>query len=76
MCILTHSLTSTVNIKLQHLFAEASEVTRLFAIEEGIGFGRVNVSLLFKPVKVELPPNLLGWETGTVEWVPIPRKKN
>ncbi|KAL7409629.1 hypothetical protein BDY24DRAFT_402483 [Mrakia frigida] len=56
-----------VNIPLAHLFREASEVTRMFAIEEGIGFGRVNVSLLFKPVKTELPPNLLGWETGTVE---------
>jgi hypothetical protein len=69
-------------------------------MEEGIGFGRINISLLFKvcfsvpdsspppgilkidvlffsfllppskslqPFMTDLPPNLLGWETGTVE---------
>lgn len=31
-----------------------------------IGFGRVNVSILFKSVQVDLPKELLGWDTGTV----------
>ena len=31
------------------------------------GFGRVNVSFLFKAVDAQLPKNMLGWETGTVE---------
>lgn len=39
----------------------------MFSIEEGQGFGRVNLSLLFRPLKLDLPPNMLGWETGTVE---------
>ena len=47
-----------VNVPLVSLFKEASEVTRMFAIEEGIGFGRVNVSFLFKPFKTELPKNV------------------
>ena len=45
-----------VNLPLKKLFAEASEVTRMFSLEEGQGFGRVNISLLFRPLKVDLPP--------------------
>lgn len=32
-----------------------------------MGHGRVRVSLLFRPVEAKLPPNLLGFDTGTVE---------
>lgn len=31
------------------------------------GFGRANCSLLFRNVQAKLPPQLLGWETGTAE---------
>jgi hypothetical protein len=88
-------------------FAESSEVTRQWPLEEGVGFGRVSISLLYRvrplvpprelpstahldrssnpftllplsvlillsssaisqSIEVDLPPNLLGWETGTV----------
>ncbi|KIY63684.1 hypothetical protein CYLTODRAFT_493697 [Cylindrobasidium torrendii FP15055 ss-10] len=56
-----------VNLKLKDLFAGSSEVTRLFSLTEGIGFGRMNVSLLFRGVNCKLPPAALGWDTGTVE---------
>ncbi|PBK93314.1 hypothetical protein ARMGADRAFT_1013004 [Armillaria gallica] len=56
-----------VNLKLKDLFSTGSEVTRLFSITEGIGFGRMNVSLLFRAVKCQLPRQMLGWDTGTVE---------
>ncbi|KAG8695995.1 hypothetical protein FRC08_007433 [Ceratobasidium sp. 394] len=56
-----------VNLDLKNLFKEASEVTQLFALQEGIGFGRMNVSILFKAVDAKLPRNMLGWDTGTVE---------
>ncbi|KAJ1299755.1 hypothetical protein OPQ81_000666 [Rhizoctonia solani] len=39
----------------------------MYALQEGIGFGRMNVSILFKGVDAKLPPNMLGWDTGTVE---------
>jgi len=32
-----------------------------------VGFGRVNISLLFKGVSLELPSSMRGWDTGTVE---------
>ncbi|KAF8513153.1 hypothetical protein BU17DRAFT_77267 [Hysterangium stoloniferum] len=56
-----------VNLNLKDLFRSGSEVSRLFAITEGIGFGRMNVSVLFRSVNVKLPRSLLGWDTCTVE---------
>ncbi|KAK4703048.1 hypothetical protein P7C70_g3172, partial [Phenoliferia sp. Uapishka_3] len=55
-----------VNLDLVALFSNASEVTRLFAIQDGVGFGRISLSVLFKGIQVDLPPNLCGWDTGTV----------
>lgn len=72
-----------VNFSLKDVFAESSEATGLYSLQEGIGFGlvsistlfvqfshlfrRINVSLLFKAVDAQLPKNLRGWDTGTVE---------
>ncbi|GAA5828103.1 hypothetical protein JCM11251_002590 [Rhodosporidiobolus azoricus] len=55
-----------VNLPLNDLFAHASEVSRLFAIRDGVGYGKVSVSVLFKGVNLSLPRELAGWETGTV----------
>ncbi|GJJ06394.1 hypothetical protein Clacol_000585 [Clathrus columnatus] len=61
-----------VNLDLKDLFRDASEITRLYSITEGIGFGsnggrRMSVSLLFRSVELELPRHALGWETATIE---------
>jgi len=56
-----------VNMPLKDLFAGSSEVTRLYSLQDGIGFGKANISVLFKAVEADLPPNLRGWDTGTVE---------
>ncbi|KAG8820265.1 hypothetical protein FRC19_009016 [Serendipita sp. 401] len=56
-----------VHLPLQEILTESSEVTRLFSIQEGVGFGRANISVLFKAVDAKLPRNMLGWDTGTVE---------
>ncbi|KAL5476528.1 hypothetical protein ACEPAI_3385 [Sanghuangporus weigelae] len=55
-----------VFLKLSYLFVNASEVTRFFPIETGLGHGSVRVSVLFRPVQVKLPPNLLGFDAGTL----------
>ena len=54
-------------VKLSELFKNASEVTRLFSLQEGVGYGRANISFMFRQVKTPLPPSMLGWETGTLE---------
>lgn len=61
------ALLGVVNLDLGELFKTQSQVTRLFSLQEGVGFGRVNISLLFKGVNLDLPRSLRGWETGTVE---------
>lgn len=45
----------------------ASEVTRCYSLEKGLGTGRIRISLLFRPVEAKLPTNLLGFDTGTLE---------
>ncbi|KAG8993711.1 hypothetical protein FRB94_010453 [Tulasnella sp. JGI-2019a] len=56
-----------VDLPLMQVLEEGSEVTRMYSMQEGIGFGRVNVSVLFKSCKFKLPPPALGWDTSTVE---------
>ncbi|KAH9941531.1 hypothetical protein B0H21DRAFT_752338 [Amylocystis lapponica] len=56
-----------VFLKLSELFVNASQVTRFYSLQEGIGHGRIRISLLFRPVEAKLPPNLLGFDTGTIE---------
>ncbi|KAK7679647.1 hypothetical protein QCA50_017359 [Cerrena zonata] len=56
-----------VTVKLSELFKNSSQVTRLFSLQEGVGYGRANISFLFRQVKTDLPPTLLGWDTGTAE---------
>jgi len=56
-----------VTVKLGELFKNSSEVTRLFSLQEGVGYGRANISFMFRQVKTDLPRPMLGWETGTLE---------
>lgn len=56
-----------VDLPLAEILTESSEVSGLFSLQEGVGFGRANISVLFKAVDAQLPPNMLGWDTGTVE---------
>ncbi|RPD52908.1 hypothetical protein L226DRAFT_617720 [Lentinus tigrinus ALCF2SS1-7] len=57
----------TVYLKLSEVFVNASEVTRCYSLEKGLGTGRIRISLLFRPVDAKLPPNLLGFDTGALE---------
>ncbi|PCH37535.1 hypothetical protein WOLCODRAFT_128544, partial [Wolfiporia cocos MD-104 SS10] len=56
-----------VFMKLSDVFVNASEVTQFYSLEKGVGHGRIRISLLFRPVEAKLPPNLLGFDTGTIE---------
>ncbi|GAA6011835.1 hypothetical protein JCM11491_000766 [Sporobolomyces phaffii] len=55
-----------VDLPLKEIFSHSSEVSRLFRLEGGVGFGKINISVLFKGVKMSLPKELSGWDTGTV----------
>ncbi|OCH92775.1 hypothetical protein OBBRIDRAFT_864983 [Obba rivulosa] len=56
-----------VFLKLSELLVNASEVTRFYSLEKGLGHGRIRISVLFRTVEAKLPPNLLGFDTGTLE---------
>jgi hypothetical protein len=50
-----------VNLPLADIFANSSEVTKLYSLQDGVGFGKVSISILWKSIKVELPKELSGW---------------
>jgi hypothetical protein len=56
-----------VPLKLSDILETASQVTRWYPLDGGIGFGRVRISLLFRSIETRLPPNMLGWDVGTFE---------
>ncbi|KAJ6161139.1 C2 membrane targeting protein [Penicillium chermesinum] len=58
-----------VPIKLSDLLQTSSQVTRWYPLDGGIGFGRMRISILFRHVETKLPPNMLGWDVGTFEFI-------
>ncbi|CAE6406868.1 unnamed protein product [Rhizoctonia solani] len=54
-------------IKLSEAFSESSQFTQLCPLEGGIGYGRIRVSLLFRPTTARLPANILGFSVGTLQ---------
>lgn len=56
-----------VSVRLSEVFAESSSVTQVYAITEGVGFGKANISFAFRGMQTTLPPNMRGWDTGTLE---------
>lgn len=58
-----------VPLKLSDILTKSSQVTRWYPLDGGIGFGRIRISLLFRSVETRLPPNMLGWDVGTFEFL-------
>ena len=57
-----------VSLPLADVLKASSQVTQFRSLENGVGFGRVRVSLMFRAFKVDhIPRALKGWETATVE---------
>lgn len=58
-----------VPLRLSDILTTSSQVTRWYPLDGGIGFGRIRISLLFRSVETRLPPNMLGWDVGTFEFL-------
>ncbi|WVN84973.1 uncharacterized protein L203_100110 [Cryptococcus depauperatus CBS 7841] len=56
-----------VKLQLSSLFSSTSHVTRWFPLTGGLGWGRLRVSLLWKSLDMSLPPNISGFEIGTIQ---------
>jgi hypothetical protein len=58
-----------VPLKISDILNTSSQVTRWYPLDGGIGFGRIRISILFRSVETRLPPNMLGWDVGTFEFL-------
>lgn len=47
-------------LKLSDILVNSSQVTNLYSLQDGVGFGRVNVALLFRSVEAKLDRSFLG----------------
>jgi hypothetical protein len=57
----------SVTIKLSEVLQTASQNTAIYALDGGLGYGRITISVLFRSVGLQLPKNLLGWDLGSFE---------
>jgi len=57
-----------VFLKLSDILINASEITRVYPLERGVGYGNVRLSILFRPIEAKLSPNLLGFDIGTLHF--------
>ncbi|KAI9738145.1 MAG: hypothetical protein M1818_005574 [Claussenomyces sp. TS43310] len=56
-----------VTLKLSEVLQTASQSTFVYALDGGMGYGRITISVLFRSVDLRLPRNLLGWDLGSFE---------
>lgn len=60
-------LIGIVYLPLAKVFAKRSQVVDVYPLSGGIGYGRARISMVWRSVELRLPPNLLGWDYGTLE---------
>jgi len=60
-------LIGLVYLPLARVFSKRSQVMDNFPLVGGIGYGRARISLVWRSVELRLPPNLRGWDFGTLE---------
>ncbi|BEI80276.1 hypothetical protein CcaverHIS002_0108050 [Cutaneotrichosporon cavernicola] len=56
-----------VSLRLRDVLSSCSQTTRWFPIVGGLGFGKLRISLLFKPVDIKLPRGLSSFDVCTFE---------
>ncbi|KAJ7031619.1 hypothetical protein C8F04DRAFT_1110009 [Mycena alexandri] len=64
------ALIGVVVLPLQTLFKKRSQITDSFPLVGGVGFGRVQLSLVFRSVQARIPKPLLGWDICTLDLQP------
>ncbi|GAA5822275.1 hypothetical protein JCM3770_002512 [Rhodotorula araucariae] len=62
-------LAGYVSINLRDVLQEQAHLSRWFPIQGGSGSGRLRVSLLWKPLAIDLSPNIREWSVGTIQIV-------
>jgi len=61
------SILGVVTLKLSEVLQKKSQKTAIYALDGGMGYGRITISVLFRSVDLQLPRNMLGWDLGSLE---------
>ncbi|KAK5952591.1 hypothetical protein OHC33_006183 [Knufia fluminis] len=61
------ALLGVVFLPLRKVFEERSQIMNNYPLAGGVGSGRARISLVWRSVELQLPPNLRGWDYGTLE---------
>lgn len=61
-----------VNFRLRDALADRTQFTRWCPLVGGLGWGRLRLSLLYKPVDIRLPRNISGFQVATLEILSLP----
>lgn len=64
-------LLGIVHLPLAELFKDRAQVMGWYPLSGGVGRGRIRLSLVWRSVRLQAPPNLLGWQYGTVNIQPV-----
>jgi hypothetical protein len=56
-----------VNLQLKDVLRDRCQITHWYPLLGGLGWGRLRISLLFKPFDMHLPPNISSFETATFD---------
>ncbi|PMD44689.1 putative meiotically up-regulated gene protein [Hyaloscypha variabilis F] len=61
------ALLGIVYLPLAKVLKNRSQVMDMYPLVGGMGFGRVRISMMFRSVELQLPPERIGWDVGTLE---------
>lgn len=60
-------LIGIVHLPLNEIFKERSQAMGTWPLSGGIGFGKIRLSMVWRSLQMQAPPNLLGWQYGTLD---------
>ncbi|KAI5917467.1 hypothetical protein F4810DRAFT_44519 [Camillea tinctor] len=60
-------LIGMVYLPLANVFSKRSQVMENYPLIGGIGYGRARISMVWRSVEIKLPPNIRGWDYGTLQ---------
>ncbi|KAF2973261.1 hypothetical protein GQX73_g282 [Xylaria multiplex] len=61
------ALIGLVYLPLSNVFKERSQVMDSYSLVGGIGFGKARISMVWRSVDLKLPPQVKGWDYGTLQ---------
>ncbi|KAK4998007.1 hypothetical protein LTR28_013794 [Elasticomyces elasticus] len=64
------ALLGVVHFPLSETFKHRSQINSFYPLAGGVGFGRIRISMVWRAVQLQAPPEALGWEVGTLQVEP------